>query len=340
MKSLVLHGKQDLRIDEGTQPEPAAGEVRLRVAYVGICGSDLHYYFEGANGAFVVREPMSPGHEFSAVVDLDPSGELAPGTPVTVHPAGFGDSQEGIEDKPHLWPNGSYLGSASTWPHTQGGMAEYLTLKKSMVRVVPPSLDLKTAALAEPLAVALHGIALAGESPAGKKVLVCGAGPIGLLAAVAAKSLGAEEVTVTDVLDGPLKRAGALGADSTINVAQEEVPSEAYDLVLECSGAAPSVSTAFAAVRRAGTVVQLGMLPNEPKAVNFAPMLSKEVTYVGSFRFNDEIDHAIELLANHPGFADVVTHVVDADEAVSAFEVARNADESGKVLVSMWWDEK
>ena len=339
MKSLVLHGKQDLRIDEGPQPQPGADEVRLRVAYVGICGSDLHYYFDGANGAFVVREPMSPGHEFSAVVDLDPSGEFEAGTPVTVHPAGFGTSLEGIEDRPHLWPNGSYLGSASTWPHTQGGMAEYLTLKKSMVRVVPEGLDLKTAALAEPLAVALHGIALAGDSPKGKKVLVCGAGPIGLLTALAARALGASDVTITDVLDGPLERASALGIESTINVAHESVPAETYDLVLECSGAPASVSAAFVAAKRAATVIQLGMLPNEPKGVNFAPMLSKEVTFVGSFRFNDEIDRAIELLAEHPEFLEVVTHVVSADDAESAFDVARNADESGKVLVSMWWDE-
>lgn len=338
MKALVLHGKRDLRIGELPQPEPSAGEVRIRVAYVGVCGSDLHYYNDGANGAFVVREPLVPGHEVSAVVDLDPSGELEPGTPVTVHPAGHGTTLEGIEDRPHLWPGGSYLGSASTWPHTQGGMAEYLVLKKSMLRVLPDGVSVRTAALAEPLAVALHGIALAGGVQ-GKKVLVCGAGPIGLLAAAATKALGASEVAITDVIDSPLSRARALGIETTFNVREEAAPPISYDLVLECSGAAASVSAAFVAVKHAGTVIQLGMLPNEPRGVVFAPMLSKEVTFIGSFRFNDEIDEALTLLAEHPEIADVITHVVPADDAERAFAVAGNAAESGKVVVSIWWDE-
>lgn len=92
--------------------------MRVRIAWGGICGSDLHYYHDGANGAFVVREPLTPGHELSGTVDLDPSGELKPGAPVTFHPATFGDCQPGLEGQPHLWPNGDYLGSASTTPLT------------------------------------------------------------------------------------------------------------------------------------------------------------------------------------------------------------------------------
>lgn len=121
MRAIVINGKEDLELVELSTPEPAEGQVRLRIAYAGICGSDLHYYYEGANGGFVVREPLVPGHEVSGTIDLDPSGELASGTPVTVHPARFGESQPRLENLPHLWPNGAYLGSASTWPHTQGG---------------------------------------------------------------------------------------------------------------------------------------------------------------------------------------------------------------------------
>ena len=125
MRRLSIIGKEDIRLEEEETPEPAEGQVRIRVTHVGICGSDLHYYYDGANGAFVVREPLSPGHEMSGVVDLDPSGKLEAGTPVTVHPATFGDPHEAFSDKPHLWPNGDYLGSASTWPHTQGAMSDY-----------------------------------------------------------------------------------------------------------------------------------------------------------------------------------------------------------------------
>ena len=203
MKSLQIHGKLDMRLEEVPLSEPNQEEVRIKVSFVGICGSDLHYYYEGANGAFVVKEPLTPGHELSGVVDVDPQGILKKGTKVTVHPAKFGPSKPGLEDAKHLRPGGSYLGSASTTPHTQGAMSEYLNLDRSMLRVIPDGLTLENAALAEPLAVGLHAINIAGGVK-GKKVLVSGSGPIGLLAVAAAKLQGAEEIIATDVLDGPL----------------------------------------------------------------------------------------------------------------------------------------
>src|SRR3954454_2460267 len=126
MRAIVIHGKLDLRTDERPAPEPGAGDVLLRMAYGGICGSDLHYYDDGANGEFVVREPLVPGHEVSGTVAADPSGELAPGTPVTVHPATFGTAQPGIEDRRHLWPGGSCPRRASTPPPTPGRTQELL----------------------------------------------------------------------------------------------------------------------------------------------------------------------------------------------------------------------
>lgn len=122
MKVALIHGKDQLELAEVPTPKPSADEVLITVAYVGICGSDLHYYQDGAVGAFTVREPLIPGHEMS--------GTLADGTPVTIHPATFGTAQPGIEDAPHLWPGGAYLGSASTWPHSQGAMSEQLLVRK------------------------------------------------------------------------------------------------------------------------------------------------------------------------------------------------------------------
>ena len=337
MRAIVINGKEDLTLAEVPTPEPGPGQVRIRTAYVGICGSDLHYYYDGANGAFVVREPLIPGHEMSGTVDLDPSGELAPGTAVTVHPATFGDVLAGLEDAPHLWPNGAYLGSASTWPHTQGAAAEYVVVDASMVRVLPAELPLNRGALAEPLAVGLHGIELAG-GVAGQRVLVTGSGAIGLLAASAAVALGAAEVTTTDVLDGPLQRARGIGAAHTINVGTEEIPAEAYDLVLECSGVPASINAAFEAARRAGTYVQVGMVPNAPSGINLAPMISKELTMHGSFRFNNEIDAAVALLADRPEIEQVLTHVFPAEDAVAAFAAAKDSEVSGKVLLSLTSD--
>ncbi len=335
MKAMYIDRKLELAEREVETPEPRVGQVRIRVAYVGICGSDLHYYFEGANGAFTVEEPLAPGHELSGRVDFDPSGVFAPGTPVTVHPARFGRAEPGIEDAPHLWPDGSYLGSASTHPHTQGGLSEYLVVEHDMIRVLPADLPLQRAALAEPLAVALHAVTRAGDI-LGASVLVSGAGPIGLLTAAAARARGASEVTVSDVLEPPLARALAVGADRVIRIGAEALPENAFDIVFECSGAMAAISAAFCAARRRGVVVQVGMVPNEPRPVNLAPVISKELQVLGVFRFKDEIDEAVQILAATPGLDAVITHVIDASDSISAFEVAKDSAASGKVVIAAW----
>src|SRR5690606_8991353 len=154
---------------------------------------------------------------------------------------------------------------------------------------------LRTAALAEPLGVALHAVTIAGDLT-GRSVLVSGAGPIGLLTLAAARDAGAAQVPVSDVLPGPLERARVLGAGATIAVTEAPVPAEAFDVVFECAAAAASVTTAIAAVRRAGIVVQVGILPDEQIAVNLGPLVNKEVQYRGTFRFDDEITAAVDLL--------------------------------------------
>lgn len=334
MKTLAIHGKEDVRWEDRSIPEPGTGEVRLRVKYVGICGSDLHYYFHGANGENVVREALTPGHELSATVDFDPAGKLAPGTPVTVHPARYGPAVPGLEDRPHLRPDGDYLGSAGTMPHRQGGAAEYLVVDEQMVRVLPPDLRLERAALAEPLAVALHAVHIAGNVT-GKRVLVTGAGPIGLLTVAAAANAGADLIAVSDVHAGPLERAKKLGATEVMQAGRDTIADEAYDVVFECSAAPIALSQGVRAVRRAGTVVQVGILPDADITVNLAPMLAKEVTLHGTFRFSVELDEAISMLSASSELDAVITDVIPARNAVEAFTTARDASASAKVLLAL-----
>lgn len=337
MFAAYILGKEQLEVRDVPVPEPGPDEVRIRVAYVGICGSDLHYYFDGANGAFRVTEPLIPGHEMSGTVDLDPRGEWESGAPVTVHPARFGEPTESIADRPHLWPGGSYLGSAATLPHTQGALTEFLIVERSMVRPLPESLPLRRAALAEPLGVAMHAVNQAG-SLEGKRVLVTGSGPIGLLTIAAARAAGAAHVAATDILPGPLERARGVGADATFDVTAEQVPRE-FDVVLECSGVPASVTTAIAATRPAGTVVLVGMMPADPRPVGLGPLVAAELTVVGSFRFKDEVDAAVTLLAAHPELEEVITHEFEARDAgtvVEALQTARDSSGSGKVIVSVW----
>jgi len=334
MKLLAIHAAEDIRWEDRPTPEPGDGEVRLRVRYVGICGSDLHYYFHGKNGEYAMREPLTPGHELSAEVDLDPSGRLAPGTPVTVHPARFGPSVPGLEERPHLRAGGDYLGSAAGFPHRQGGAAELLVVEEHMIRVLPEGLSLERAALAEPLAVAIHAVGLAGDLT-GKRALVIGSGPIGLLVAAAAVHAGAALVSASDVRAEPLERARALGAAETFLVGTDTIENESFDVVFECSGVGVALTQAVRAARRAGTVVQVGMLPDAELGVNLAPMLAKELTLRGAFRFSTEIDDAIAMLASTDALDTVVSHVVPAADAVSAFDVARDSSASAKVLLAL-----
>ena len=334
MKALFIHAAEDARLEEVPTVEPGEGQVRLKVAYVGICGSDLHYYYNGANGAYVITEPLIPGHELSAVVDLDPSGELAPGTPVTVHPARYGTSAPGIEDRPHLWPGGDYLGSASVTPHRQGAAAEFLVIDRANLRVLPDSLPLERGALAEPLAVSLHAVTIAGDV-AGKDCLVLGAGPIGLLAVASLLHRGAASVHVTDVRPEPLERAAALGAERTILVTEETPEANSYDVVLECSAAPVSLSSAVQAVRPAGIIVQVAILPDQDIPVNLAALVSKEVQLRGTQRFDVEIDEAITLLEGDARFDAVVTQTIPLEKAEEAFATARDASRSAKVLLAL-----
>lgn len=323
--------------------EPDADHVLLRVHHVGICGSDLHYYFDGANGAFTLREPLIPGHEMSGTVEIDPSGEYASGTPVTVHPARFGTEDPRFRDSPQLWPQGSYLGSASTWPHSQGALSEHLLVHRTMIRPLPDALPLRRAALAEPLAVALHAVAQAqaqahsaGARIEGSRILVTGSGPVGLLAIAAAAAAGAAEITATDVLPGPLTRAREQGAEHTLDVRRDELPESHYDVVLECSGAIASVGSALRSARPAGTVVQVGMVPAAPRPVDLSPLISKEVRLIGAFRFSQEIDAAIDLLAARPEIESVITHELPPEDPRALFAAARDAESSGKVITAPW----
>jgi L-idonate 5-dehydrogenase len=318
-----------MRIEEVPDIEPGPDQVRIRPAYVGICGSDLHYLADGAAGIFRIVEPLIPGHEMAGTVDVDPTGTYAPGTPVTVHPATWGPDGEGPR---HTWRGGTFLGSASTSPHTHGALADYLVVAREQVRPLPEGLPTRRAALVEPLAVGLHALTVAGGAQ-GKRVLVSGAGPIGLLTAAAALAQGAAHVSCADVRPGPLDRARAIGAHDVVDVSTTALPESAFDLTLECAGIPQTLHALLTATRRGGTIVQVGNVPDEARPVNLAPVVSKEIAYLGSFRYDTEIDDAVAMLAATPSIENVVTHEVGIDDVATAFAVAADSDASGKVLV-------
>jgi len=201
-------------------PQLTPNGVLVRVRAAGICGSDLHYYFEGKNGDFVIREPLIPGHELAGEVEEIGAGvnRIRPGMRVAVHPGrNCGDCPACRAGRGNLCRNVFFMGSCSRFPHMQGGFADYVLVNESQCYPVARDLPFSTASFAEPLAVALHAVERAG-SLLGRSVLVVGAGPIGLLVLLAARRAGAERICITDILDGPLTLAGRLGADGSVAI--------------------------------------------------------------------------------------------------------------------------
>lgn len=341
MKAVVVHGANDLRVEEVPTPDPGRGEVLVRIVYGGICGSDLHYAHLGRNGIYQVMEPLTLGHEVVGVVAGAGAGtDIARGTRVAVHPA---------TPTPHvgaargsglnLTVGGTYLGSASTSPHTQGGFAEYLVVTAAQLRVLPDGLPLRRAALAEPLAVAIHAVGLLGERVDGARVLVSGAGPIGILAVAALRQAGAAHIVAADLHRVPLETALAVGADDVVQLGGDDLcADDAFDIVVEAAGVVPSLSTALRAVRRGGAVLQLGMLPAGDLTLPLAALVSKEVVLQGTQRFDSEMEEAIALLASDARIESAISHEFSIDDAVEAFACAADAMRSTKVLLRLGED--
>src|SRR5512134_4124632 len=209
MLACRIHAKEDLRIEAVDTPAVGPGEVLLRLGAGGICGSDIHYYFEGRNGSFVVREPLIPGHEASATVAAVGPGvvRVKVGDKVAVSPShACGACDYCREGREQLCRKMRFLGSASLYPHVQGMFSEYFVLGERQCYPVAGDVSLGELAFAEPLAVALHAVHR-GTDLVGKSALITGAGTIGCLTVIAARLAGAAKVTVSDVLDRPLSQA-------------------------------------------------------------------------------------------------------------------------------------
>ncbi|WP_072314175.1 zinc-binding dehydrogenase [Agrococcus sp. Marseille-P2731] len=335
--ALVAHAKDDVRIEALPEPSPARDEAVVTIAYGGICGSDLHYWLHGAAGQSILREPMVLGHEIVGTVlhaAADGSGPSA-GARVAVHPATPIDdgSAPFPADRPNLSPAGTYLGSAARMPHTHGAFASRAALPSRMLRELPAGLDLRLAALAEPAAVAWHGVGQAGDV-SGRRVLVIGAGPIGALAIAVARHHGASEVLATDLHEHPRALAERLGATAMHATDAEGIAAVHADVVIESSGTVPGLAAAISGARRGGTVVMLGLQRAGDVAVPMASAITRELTLVGSFRFNDELDEVLDALAD--GSLDagaVISHELPIEDGLRALELARDAAVSSKVLL-------
>ena len=340
MKAIVIHSAKDLRIEDRPVEQPGPGEVSLRLATGGVCGSDLHYYHHGGFGAVRLKEPMILGHEVSAYVEALGEGVtgLTPGQLVAVSPSRpcghCRYCQEGLQNQ---CLNMRFYGSAMPFPHIQGAFRENLVALASQC-VPADGLTPGEAAMAEPLAVTLHATKRAGQM-FGKRVLVTGSGPIGVLSILAARRAGAAEIVATDLSDFTLSIAKAAGADRVINTGKEPEALGAYgadkgyfDVLYECSGAPPALAAGIGAMRPRGVILQLGM--GGDMNLPMQAITTKELDLRGSFRFHEEFAIGVELMRK--GLIDVkplITHSVPLTNALDAFNLASDRSQAMKAQI-------
>jgi L-idonate 5-dehydrogenase len=345
MTAAVLHGTKEIKIEAQPMPELKPGMVLLRVRRAGICGSDLHYFEHGYCAAFVPTRPFILGHEFTAEVAAlgDGVDTVKTGTRVTVNPArscGFCEYCKG--GHPNLCRKIIMLGSASTQPPTDGAFAEFVTVRAGQCHALPPEMDDSLGAMMEPFAVALHAAKRAGTI-SGKRVLVAGGGPIGLLVAMTARTFGAVPVALSDIVASRRETARRLGADVTLdpsakNLAEQvrEIAGDGFDVVFEASGARPALRQAFDLVRPGGTIVQIGTLGTDDVPLPANLLMNREINFVGSMRYGDVFDEAIRLVAaKRIDLGPLITGVLPLSKADQALRLAADKNQVLKVQLEI-----
>ena len=339
MRAVVIHAAGDLRIDEVDDEPMNPGDVRVRIAAGGICGSDLHYFNHGGFGSVRLRAPMILGHEIAGTVLECGAAVTAvrPGQKVAINPSlPCQHCEYCLSGLQNHCLDMRFLGSAMRNPHVQGGFREILTCREAQAVPMPDHVPLEEAAFAEPLAVALHAVSRAGPI-LGKRVLITGSGPIGVLIAAAARRAGAVEIVMVDILDAPLHCARAAGADVTVNISAEpdslaryEENKGAFDIVFEASGSPSAVGFAFPVLRPCGILVCVGQ--GAEVTMQMSAIVTKEIQLRGAFRFHAAFSTAVAFIAN--GLVDVrhlLTSSVDVGDAIAAFKLAADKNRSMKV---------
>ena len=285
-----------------------------------------------------------PGNEFAGeVVEIGRDvTRVRVGDRVAVHPGrSCGHCPRCLEGRSNHCQSVYFMGSASKFPHMQGGFRERVCVQERQCFPVATDVGCEELAFAEPLAVTLHAARRAGNL-LGQRVLVSGAGPIGQLLLLVAPWGGAAFTVAADVLDAPLAMAAKLGADAAVNVKTDpQAPKAAaqrldgYDVVFEASGTLAGFNAATDAVRVGGTVIQVGSLPAGELLAVVNRIMTKELSIRGSFRFDSTFGDAVSCLANR--LIDVrplLSGVMPVTAAREAFDAARDRTRHMKVQIA------
>jgi threonine dehydrogenase-like Zn-dependent dehydrogenase len=335
MKTLVFTGTGSLEVMERDIPLPADGEVQIAVKAVSICGSDLGAY-RHATERFA--PPLVLGHELSGIISALGKGVtgLREGQPVSVNPILYcGECYHCKRGEVNLCGFRRSLGTAIGGVRTDGAMREYMTVRASAVVPLPAGLSFADGALLEPSGVCL-ACAKCGHTADEERVVVMGAGPIGLLTVKFLKSLGVREIIVSDVVENRLQAAANCGATKTINVSKtdptlvikELTGGIGVDRVIIAAGIGGAIAQSFALVRNGGTVVLVALIHD---AVEFDPMqiVGRGIKLLGSYMFTTEMKEAATLIAEgRLSVRDLVTSTFPLTEGKKAFDLLMNPQNS------------
>lgn len=334
-----LYGIEDVRLDEVPDAVAGDGEVRLKVAHNGICGSDLHMYFRGQ---MLRDDPITLGHEFSGVIDTVGAGVtgLVPGTPVTVRPFfKCGHCEQCVRGLTHLCTPMRVLGCGAP---EGGGLAEYCVAPADMVFALPDGVSLAHGALVEPMAVSYNGIRRGDVEP-GMHVVILGAGPIGIGVLLGLRALGVTDVIVVEPSARRREAAVALGApevldprgDDVLGVVRDRTRGQGADVVFECAGVQASAVQAVMAAGARGRVVVLAVYED---AIEWNPsmMMMREVELRGAVGYEEGCYEAVlDLMATgHYPTTGWVEHIPWRDLVHEGFEPLRRGERM-KVLVDV-----
>jgi L-iditol 2-dehydrogenase len=322
-RAAVLHAVRDVRVEERPVPEPGPLDVLVEIAAVGVCGSDVHYYEHGRIATRVVRAPHVLGHESAGRV-------VAAGAHVTKHALGdrvalepglpCGRCRECRAGRYNLCRDVRFLGA----PPNDGAFRNFVAIHEDFAHALPDAVSDEAGALMEPLSVALWACDKAGVS-AGDRVLVTGAGPIGLLVIQVAHARGAE----TTVADPNARRA----AMAETFGARPGPPGEA-DVLIECSGHPQALRDGIAALRPAGTAVLVGMGGDDDVPVPLSLIQGREIWLTGTFRYANTYPAAVALAASGAvGLEALVTGHYTLDEVDTALRASREDPGSVKPVV-------
>lgn len=346
MKALVLHAVGDLRLQEVEVPAPGPGEVRIRVSYCGVCGSDIPRVYE--KGTY--RFPLVCGHEFAGVVETCGPGvdDLSEGDRVAVFPLLWcGECVECESSNYARCLDYDYLGSRS-----HGGFAEYVVAPRRNVIVVPEGVPLEHAAMTEPSAVALHALERGGAVSGEDTVAIFGAGPIGLMTAQWARALGAGQVVLFDPIEEKRGLAKELGfelafspSDGAESCIDELTGGAGASIAVDAAGVEASLLTALKVTARGGRAIMLGN-PSQP--VTLAPelisqLMRREVTIFGTWNSTYGADselhdwrRSLDAMASRElELEPLITHRLSLEEGIDALEMMRcRAEFFVKVLIA------